>query len=149
MAGKRVSNALESSGYRLTDSSVTYHLPVSSNMGKTDRNISEAEPEDFDRLKSIAYNAFSDRTQNINRFNSDPRPGLSQSWKFVRTFCSRRLCQKNTDLTLVYKENGAAVGFMTFVVMRSLLIGATAPPMLMSASSSRTSLIISSNDGVP
>jgi len=95
MAGKRVSNALESSGYRLTDSSVTYHLPVSSNMGKTDRNISEAEPEDFDRLKSIAYNAFSDRTQNINRFNSDPDLDCHKVGnlyaRFVQDACAKKI----------------------------------------------------------
>jgi hypothetical protein len=109
-----VSNALESSGYRLTDSIVSYHLPINSNMGTTDSNISEAKLEDFDRLKSIAYNAFSDRTQNINRFNSDPNLDCHKVGNLYARFVQDACAKKNTDLTLIYKENGAAVGFMTF-----------------------------------
>jgi GNAT superfamily N-acetyltransferase len=109
-----VSNALESSGYRLTDSIVSNHLPISSNIGTTDPNISEAEPQDYERLKTIAYNAFSDRTQNINRFNSDPDLDCRKVGNLYSRFVQDACSKKHADLTLVYKENGVPAGFMTF-----------------------------------
>jgi predicted N-acetyltransferase YhbS len=109
-----VSNALEASDYRLADSIVSYHLPINLSMGKINRNISEAEPQDYEKLGSIAYNAFSDRTQNINRFNSDPNLDCRKVGDLYSRFVQNSCAKKDTDLTLVYRDNGLPVGFMTF-----------------------------------
>ncbi len=118
-------NALETAGYRLRDTIVAYHVPITklctedkeSNSSCGD-SIEEATVADVGRLEEIACACFTDRSQNVNRFNSDPDLRREQIGQLYSRFIRNAVIEHRADLILVQKQNGNPTGFMTFKLDR-------------------------------
>ncbi len=113
-----ISNAVETVGYRMTDSIASYHLPIKTPPAGDDPFIGEAVPAHVERLEQIAYACFSNRSQNINRFNSDIGLGHESVGRLYSRFVRDAVLDHQADLTLVYKEQELPTGFMTFKLDR-------------------------------
>lgn len=109
---------LENAGYRLKDSIVSYHLSLVpallSKIGSAEPAIEEANSDDIDSLASIASTCFSDRSININRFNSDNALAPADIGRLYGKFVENAVTNRKDNFVLTYKHDGKPVAFMTF-----------------------------------
>lgn len=111
-------SVLENAGYRLKDSIVSYHLPLVpdllSRVSPLESAIQDANEDDITALSRIAFKCFSDRSLNINRFNSDRQFASLAVGDLYGKFVENAVINKKDNFVLSYKHDGKPVGFMTF-----------------------------------
>lgn len=108
--------ALSAVGFRMADTILGYHLDLDlvKESGDSDNNVRVANERDAERVAEIAAKCFSDRSLNVNRFNSEPRFSASDVGNMYASWAKAAILHKQADLTLVYDSDESVSGFMTF-----------------------------------